>query len=78
MFDSLHWQNMLYSAKDAGGVWHDNACNGHFNNRGFSTISDSPMQWSGCSFVFTGSPMYLASYHTFGNSVNAPFDVYVR
>ena len=70
--------NMSYDVKDAGGTWHLDLCNGHWNNRGFSTWDDSPYQ--PCAVPYSGSPRYMTSYHvhSYPNGIGVPFQVSVR
>jgi hypothetical protein len=64
-------------AKNSSGTWQANICNGHYNNRGFSTYSDASA--SACSVVFAGSARYLNQYHTsYNTSIGNPFYVYIR
>ncbi|MCS6912418.1 MAG: fibrinogen-like YCDxxxxGGGW domain-containing protein [Myxococcales bacterium] len=67
--------NMPYDARQ-GDTWYSNACNGHFNNRGFSTWNDNP--YAECPRTFQGPPRYMTQFHTFGYSWGAPFQVFVR
>ena len=66
--------NMSYESKASNGTF-VGGFNGHNNNRGFSTYSDSI--GDACTTVFSGSKEYLNSYHSaFGTSSN--FFVYIR
>jgi hypothetical protein len=75
-YSSTGWTNTAYDSKRPNGTWANGVCNGHWNNRGFSTWNDNP--YSVCSVVFAGPTLYMTPYHTFGYSVNPPFEVYVR
>ncbi|MEC7983636.1 MAG: MopE-related protein, partial [Myxococcota bacterium] len=77
-FSSSGWTNVVYDSKGSNGSWSDDICNGHFNNRGFSTYSDS--DGSACPIVYSGSSKYYSSYHTslYSNGVGGAFGVYVR
>ena len=70
------WVNTEFDVKSAGGVWQAGACNGHWNNFGFSTWDDTP--YIECQVVFAGSPSYMTPYHAGGYAVGAPFFVYIR
>jgi hypothetical protein len=61
-FSATGWTNVVHDAKNSAGAWVTNACDGHFNNRGFSTWNDSA--GAACSVVFSGSPFYSSTYHT--------------
>ncbi|MFA5431897.1 MAG: fibrinogen-like YCDxxxxGGGW domain-containing protein [Candidatus Paceibacterota bacterium] len=68
--------NMLYDAKNSAGVWSANTCNGHYNNRGFSTYSD--LNSAPCPVVYSGSASYFCNNHTQGSAPGSPFIVFVR
>jgi hypothetical protein len=53
--------NMAYESKASNGTW-VSGFNGHSNNRGFSTYSDSIND--SCTTVFSGSKFYVMSFHT--------------
>ena len=66
--------NMVYESKSSGGTF-VGGYNGHFNNRGFSTYSDA--LGGACDTVFSGSAVYMTSYHSqFGDTGN--FFVFIR
>ena len=66
--------NMVYESKSSGGTF-VSGYNGHFNNRGFSTYSDAT--GGACDTVFSGSAVYMTSYHSqFGDTGN--FFVFIR
>ena len=66
--------SMSYESKASNGTF-VGGFNGHFNNRGFSTYSDSIPDV--CTTVFSGPKAYLYSYHS--SSINtADFFVYIR
>jgi LruC domain-containing protein len=60
-FASNGWTNMQYDAKNSAGVWSNNVCNGHANNRGFSTYSDT--HGNNCPVVFSGPTLYHTTWH---------------
>jgi len=68
--------NMWFDSKNSSGNWVDDTCNGHFNNRGFSTYSDT--NGSACPVVYSGSSAYICNYHISGIANGAPFVVFVR
>ncbi|TNF24997.1 MAG: hypothetical protein EP329_23875 [Deltaproteobacteria bacterium] len=70
------WTNTPVDVMDSGGTWHPDECNGHYNNRGFSTWDDTPYQV--CQVVYAGGTRYMCPYHTSGSSTGNPFWVYVR
>jgi len=70
------WTNTPVDVKDSGGTWHPDECNGHWNNRGFSTWDDTP--YTVCLTVFAGGTRYMTPYHTGGSSSGNPFWIYVR
>ena len=70
------WVNTEFDVKNSAGVWQAGACNGHWNNFGFSTWDDTP--YIECQVVFAGSPSYMTPYHAGGYAVGAPFFVYIR
>jgi hypothetical protein len=66
--------NMAYESKSSGGTF-VSGFNGHINNRGFSTYSDSIND--ACTTVFSGTKEYLFSFHAaFGSTSN--FFVWIR
>jgi len=78
-FSSIGWANVVFDAKDASGTWSVDVCDGHVNNRGFSTFSD--MDGDYCPFVFDGIPAYMTTWHTYeysGGCCSGPFAIYVR
>ena len=77
-FSVVGWTNAVYDAKNSGGVWQNDVCNGHYNNRGFSTYSDR--NGSACPVVFAGSAQYMVTNHTsnYSGGVGNPFGVYLR
>ena len=78
-FDSSGWQNVEYDAKDSSGNWNFDTCNGHYNNRGFSTYSDSGGHH--CSVVYDGATSYMTTWHTHeysGGCCAGDFGVYIR
>jgi hypothetical protein len=77
-FSSTGWQNAVYDAKNASGAWVADACNGHVNNRGFSTYSDR--HGAACPTTFSGPATYMVTYHTslYSGGVGTPFGVYLR
>ena len=86
-FSSTGWTNTTFDAKNTSGSWITNTCNGHFNNRGFSTWSDSGGSscstggGSCCGVVYSGSPTYMTTWHTSeysGGCCSGAFSVYVR
>lgn len=81
-YSSVNWsswasngaQNMAYESKSSGGTF-VSGFNGHVNNRGFSTYSDSIND--ACTTVFSGTKSYVTSYHSaFGTTSN--FFVWIR
>jgi LruC domain-containing protein len=77
-FSSTGWTNVAYDAKTSAGAWRLNECNGHWNNRGFSTYSDRHA--APCGTTFAGSALYTTTWHTheYANGVGGIFSVYVR
>ena len=76
-YSSVGWTNVQVDAKNSAGNWQNNVCNGHYNNRGFSTYSDA--SGSPCSVVFAGAATYTTQYHsTYGTSMGPAFFVYIR
>ena len=73
---STSWANHSYTSKNGGGSTTN--CNGHYNNRGFSTYSD--LHGSACPTVYSGSTKYMVTWHTHSSSggVGGEFGVYVR
>jgi hypothetical protein len=69
-------QNMYYASKSSNGTWSGYIYNGHVNNRGFSTYSDTIANV--CPIVYSGATGYFCNYHTGGYAVSPPFYVYVR
>lgn len=73
------WTNVSFDSKSSNGNWTNNACNGHFNNRGFSTWNDRSNQT--CYVVYSGSRFYYTNYHvdSWANITDRnPVDIYVR
>ncbi|MFN3197694.1 MAG: fibrinogen-like YCDxxxxGGGW domain-containing protein [Bradymonadia bacterium] len=70
--------NMSYDSKHSNGTWYSNRCNGHYNNRGFSTYADN--RGGACDIVYSGSTRYMTSYHTFYgySNIGGAHSVYVR
>ena len=56
------WKNYTYDAKHYNGTWYTSTCNGHYNNRGFSTYSDRNSRT--CPIYFKGGTYYFTSRHT--------------
>lgn len=77
-FASNGWTNVAYDAKRSNGTWVLNACNGHYNNRGFSSYSDA--SGSACGIVYSGAPQYISTYHTYlyAGGVGGVYEVFVR
>lgn len=77
-FSSTGWTNVAYDAKGSNGVWQNNVCNGHYNNRGVSTYDDSRAR--ACHVTFAGSARYTATWHTYNyaGGVGGVYGVYVR
>lgn len=63
-YSSIGWTNVNFDAKNSAGVWSNNACNGHYNNRGFSTYNDRVVLL--CNVLFSGTSFYYSPYHTVG------------
>lgn len=66
--------NMAYESKASNGTW-VGGFNGHVNNRGFSTYSDSIAD--ACTTVFSGTKSYVTSFHSSFNTTSN-FFVYIR
>jgi len=77
-FSSTGWRNVSYDSKHSNGVWYNNTCNGHYNNRGFSSYADN--RGRTCPYVFSGSARYFATWHTYNYSggVGGVYSVFVR
>ncbi|MCK6547910.1 hypothetical protein L6R52_18810 [Myxococcota bacterium] len=77
-YASNGWTNVAFDSKNASGTWVNNTCNGHYNNRGFSTYSDT--NGRSCPVVFAGAAGYYTQWHTYNYSggVGGVFEVYVR
>lgn len=77
-FSSVGWTNVAYDAKAANGVWSNNTCNGHYNNRGFSTYADN--RGRACPTVFAAAARYMTTWHTYNyaGGVGGTYGVYVR
>ena len=78
-FSSTGWTNVLFDAKNSSGTWVNSTCNGHFNNRGFSSYSDR--NGNICPIVFSGTAKYMTTWHTSeysGGCCSGAFSVYVR
>ncbi len=75
-FSSTEWTNQSFTSTAADGS--TGTCNGHYNNRGFSTYSDS--HGNSCPTVFSGSPVYMVTWHThnYSTGVGGTFGVYIR
>ncbi len=75
-FSSTGWTNQSWTSRASDGS--TLTCNGHYNNRGFSTYSDSHGQ--ACPTVYSGSSLYMVTWHTFNyaDGVGGEFSVYVR
>ncbi|GAB5390050.1 MAG: hypothetical protein Alpg2KO_30180 [Alphaproteobacteria bacterium] len=61
-YSSSGWTNLSYQSKQSNGTWSSTTCNGHFNNRGFSTYSDNI--GNSCATIFSGSRFYTSINHT--------------
>lgn len=72
------WKNVSFDAKTSSGTWKNNTCNGHKNNRGFSTYSDA--RPGACYTIYQGSRFYFTSYHTTasGHSTQRAAKIYIR
>lgn len=70
------WTNVWYDSKGSDGVWRNNRCNGHYNNRGFSTWNDSP--YAVCPVRYSGGTRYMTQYHTSYGNVGGTYGIYVR
>ena len=77
-YSSTGWTNVSWDSLRSDGVWVGNTCNGHRNNRGFSTYSDR--HGRPCPTVFSGGARYMASWHTYNYSggVGGHYDIFVR
>lgn len=77
-FASNGWRNMTYDVKNSSGAWVNNGCNGHRNNRGFSTYADN--RGGTCPYVYSGGRAYITTWHTYNYSggVGGIYDVFVR
>jgi hypothetical protein len=77
-FSSTGWTNTVFDSKDSDGAWQNDVCNGHYNNRGFSTYSD--MTGGICTVLYDGSHKYFSAYHTslYAGGVGGEFGIYVR
>jgi hypothetical protein len=75
-FSSTGWTNQRYDSKSSSGAWSTSVCNGHVNNRGFSTYSDD--SGSSCTIRFLGGSWYATTYHTMYGNVGGYYGVYVR
>ncbi len=77
-FASNGWRNVTYDVKNSSGSWVNNGCNGHYNNRGFSTYADR--FGATCPYVFSGGRAYITTWHTYNynGGVGGVFSVFVR
>ena len=77
-FSSTGWKNVAWDSLRADGTWVSNTCNGHFNNRGFSTYSDN--NGAACPVRYAGAARYMSTWHTYnyGGGVGGVYDVFVR
>ncbi len=75
-FSSTGWTNQSWTSRENGGG--STTCNGHYNNRGFSTYSDS--HGNSCPTVYSGGTSYMVTWHThnYPGGVGGEFAVYVR
>ena len=73
---STDWTNHAYTSHGSDGT--SISCNGHYNNRGFSTYSDAHR--SACPIVYSGIPKYMVTWHTYDydGGVGGEYGVYVR
>jgi LruC domain-containing protein len=77
-FSSTGNTNVAYDSKASNGTWANNVCNGHYNNRGFSTYSDA--HGRACPTVWSGTSRYLTTWHTanYAGGVGGVYDVLIR
>ncbi len=76
-YSSTGWTNQNKDAKRSNGSWVSSACNGHYNNRGFSSWDDSPYQQ--CAYPYSGSTSYMTQNHTtYNGSIGSAFRVFIR
>ena len=73
---STGWTNHTYTSLNADGSTID--CDGHYNNRGFSTYSDT--HGDACPAVYSGSARYMVTWHTsnYEGGVGGEFGVFIR
>jgi hypothetical protein len=77
-FSSTGWTNVSWDSLQSNGAWVNATCNGHYNNRGFSTYSDR--NGGACPVRFAGSARYMSTWHTYNyaGGVGGVFEVFVR
>ena len=70
---------MRYDSKKSNGVWSNNVCNGHWNNRGVSTWNDVNPH-APCPVVYSGPGRYMTQHHTYfySGGVGGVFGILVR
>jgi hypothetical protein len=84
-FSATGWKNQIHDSKNPNGTWAINACNGHINNRGFSSYNDLVPDtcrpaFSGSIFYYTTDHTSYTDYYAFGItlSTSTPISMYVR